>query len=75
MISNKRVYHDVRCLSTDTKPTERVANGSMLTEIDTGKTFLFDAEKKQWNEVVVGGMVVSPIPTANIHSITGMGGE
>jgi hypothetical protein len=55
MISvNKRlfygsVFNDVRCLSTDSKPTN-VLNGSTLTEIDTGKRFMFDGGSKQWHE-------------------------
>lgn len=45
------VYHDVRCLSTDEKPTNRIANGSTLIEIDTGERFLFDSGEKRWNPV------------------------
>lgn len=43
------VYHDIRCLSTDEKPTDKIANGSTLIEIDTGESFLFDSESKSWN--------------------------
>lgn len=43
------VYNDVRCLSTDEKPTENIANGSTLVEIDTGAKYLFDAESGEWN--------------------------
>lgn len=43
------VYHDVRCLSTDEKPTEDIANGSTLVEIDTGDRYLFDAGAREWN--------------------------
>lgn len=52
-----KVYNDIRCLSTDDKPTSGVKNGSTLVEIDTGSTFLFDAENKVWNEVSGGGEV------------------
>jgi hypothetical protein len=45
------VYHDVRCLSTDEKPTQDIRNGSTLVEIDTGETYLFDAEAGIWNAV------------------------
>lgn len=87
MISaNKRilygsVYNDVRCLSTDEKPTD-VLNGSVLTEIDTGKTYLFDAAGKAWHEMPTGGggggstTPVDPhsaIPVGTVHTITGMG--
>lgn len=43
--------HDVRCLSTDTKPTEHIANGSTCLEIDTGDLYVFDAENHQWNAI------------------------
>ena len=35
--------------SIDTKPLN-VPNGSMFTEIDTGRDFCFDAENKKWYE-------------------------
>ena len=63
MISaNKRilsgsVYNDVRCLSTDEKPTD-VKNGSTLVEIDTGKGYLFDADSKAWKQIPQGSSVV-----------------
>ena len=50
--------HDVRCLSTDTKPTEGIANGSTCIEIDTGKGYLFDKTGGQWIELPGGGAVV-----------------
>lgn len=37
-------------LSTDTKPTNGVRNGSKFVEIDTGKEYLFDEEGQEWNE-------------------------
>ena len=45
------VYNDVRCLSSDPKPTEGIRNGSTLTEIDTGKTYMFDRENGEWHEI------------------------
>lgn len=60
MIStNKRrlygeVYNDVRCLSTDEKPTD-VKNGSTLVEIDTGDVYMFDAEGVTWNQLPSSG--------------------
>ncbi len=39
------------CLSTDTKPTFSVTNGSRLLEMDTGKTYMFDEENATWEEV------------------------
>lgn len=35
-------------LSTDTKPTTGVANGSHFYEMDTAKDYYFDAESKAW---------------------------
>jgi precorrin-3B methylase len=49
------VYNDVRCLSSDEKPTEGIKNGSTLIEIDTGARYLFDASNGQWNEFSQGG--------------------
>ncbi len=36
------------CLSTDTKPTTGIGNGSVLIEIDTGKSYVFDEEHTTW---------------------------
>lgn len=41
--------HDIRCKSTDSKPTG-VPNGSSLIEMDTGKVYFFDADSSQWLE-------------------------
>ena len=43
-------FVDGYCLSTDIKPTEGVANGSCLVEMDTGKLFFFDEENQRWLE-------------------------
>ena len=37
-------------LSTDTKPTAEVPNGSVCIEIDTGAFFFFDEISKTWAE-------------------------
>ena len=47
-------------LSTDSKPTTTVEglyipNGSVYTEVDTGKTYMFDKENATWYEVSIGG--------------------
>ena len=42
------VYFEGLCLSTDTKPTAGVANGSSLTEMDTGALNYYDAAGEQW---------------------------
>lgn len=43
-------YVEGSCLSTDTKPTTDISNGSMLLEMDTGKIFVFDEENSEWKE-------------------------
>lgn len=37
-------------LSTDTKPTDNVRNGSTFFEIDTSKSYVYDEQNKQWIE-------------------------
>ena len=49
-----KVYCDGDCLSTDTKPTNGIANGSKLYEMDTGKKYMFDEENLTWLEVSNG---------------------
>ena len=51
-------WWDVRCASTDAKPTSGVPNGSTCIEIDTGKGYLYDAEGGQWHEIPEGSSVV-----------------
>lgn len=41
---------EYRGLSTDTKPTENVVNGSSFIEMDTGSIFFFDAAGVEWLE-------------------------
>jgi len=38
------------CLSSDTKPTAGIANGSILTEMNTGKIYMFNEAGKAWVE-------------------------
>lgn len=47
-------------LADDTKPTDKIdgmsiPNGSIYTEVDTGKTYMFDRENTTWYEVSIGG--------------------
>jgi len=44
---NEKTY-DFRGLSTDTKPTEHVGNGSTFIEEDTGEVFIFDEANQTW---------------------------
>lgn len=69
------VHTEVRCLSTDEKPTQGIRNGSACVEIDTGRTYLFDLDNGTWHEVQSGGggSSLSPMSVADVHGITGMG--
>lgn len=40
------------CMAADAKPTTGIENGAELKEMDTGKTYHFDAENKTWIEWV-----------------------
>ena len=47
-------------LSTDSKPTTTIdgmpiPNGSVYTEVDTGKNFMFSYSNTTWYEVSIGG--------------------
>lgn len=39
------------CLSTDTKPTTDIANGSILIEMDTGDIYMFNETAGAWVKV------------------------
>lgn len=52
--SDNAVLSEYYGLSTDTKPTENVATGSVFIEVDTGATFLYDEEGEDWTEVESG---------------------
>lgn len=51
---NTEFTGELRGLSTDTKPIEindqKVGNGSVFIEIDTGKIFFYDLENEEWKE-------------------------
>ncbi len=48
-IDAEKIQYQGTCLSTDTKPTGgRIANGSILMEMDTGTLYLYDAENEEW---------------------------
>lgn len=36
--------------SSDTKPTENIATGSVFREVDTGKAYRFNESTGQWTE-------------------------
>ena len=41
----------LECLSTDTKPTEEIANGSLCLELDTGDFYYFDGTDDTWKKI------------------------
>lgn len=45
--SNPPTYYG---LSTDTQPTDRVENGSIFVEIDTGKVYFYNQAGAAWVE-------------------------
>ena len=52
--ANRNVL-DIVGLSTDTKPISTIesltiTNGSIFTEIDTANIFMFDEEKRSWDQ-------------------------
>lgn len=52
-------------LSTDSKPTEGIANGSQFIELDSGKLYMFDKDSELWMEygsgAKTGGLTFKPI--------------
>ena len=44
-------YFEFAGLSTDEKPTNMVATGSLFMEVDTGDVYLFDEESGTWAKV------------------------
>lgn len=48
---NEKSYIEAACLSTDTKPTDGIANGSLCLEVDTGDIYAFDGENEEWNKI------------------------
>ena len=48
---NEKSYVEAACLSTDTKPTDGIANGSVCLEMNTGKVFVFNEAGGVWVEL------------------------
>jgi len=48
---NKDNYIEAVCLSTDTKPTTGIQNGSMCLEMNTGKIYVFNEDASTWVEL------------------------
>lgn len=47
---NEKSYIEGACLAADSKPTDGIANGSIVIEIDTGKIFMFNETGSAWVE-------------------------
>lgn len=47
MIGDKSLVNGA-CLSTDTKPTANIANGSLVLEMDTGDIYAFNGAGSTW---------------------------
>lgn len=45
---NDKVLIEATCLSTDTKPTTGIANGSLCLEMDTGDIYAFNEAASTW---------------------------
>lgn len=54
-VRDGKVLTESVCLSTDTKPTTGIANGSCLIEMDTGDRFMFDEAGSQWLNITNPG--------------------
>lgn len=48
--AKERIY-EFRGLSTDTKPTEDVGNGSTYVCTDNGDIYMFDGTNNTWNKI------------------------
>lgn len=48
---NGKLYGEGVCVSADDKPTEKIANGSTLIEMDTGNIYMFDEEAGEWRDI------------------------
>ena len=50
-IQTDLMYIEAAGLSTDEKPTSKVATGSTFLEVDTGDVFAFDEASQTWIEI------------------------
>lgn len=50
LTDTNRAYAELAGLSSDTKPTDGLATGSIFTEVDTGTVFFFDDASDTWVE-------------------------
>ena len=51
LMNDGTVFIEAYCISTDTKPSGNICIGSKLTEVDTGKIYLYDpTENVGWTD-------------------------
>ena len=50
-VDNEKVMVEIACLSTDSKPTDGIATGSLALEVNTGKIYAFDEVGETWAEI------------------------
>lgn len=55
ILSDSKRIIEAYGLSTDTKPTSKVANGSFFCEVNTGDVYAFDETSSEWNKVMALG--------------------
>jgi hypothetical protein len=48
MVTTNQYSNNFVGLSDDDKPVSYIKNGSTFTEIDTGKTYMFDEDSNSW---------------------------
>lgn len=48
---NNKSYVEGVCISTDSKPTDGIANGSIILEMDTKKVYMYDEAGDTWREI------------------------
>lgn len=49
--NQEKVLVEAACLSTDSKPTDGIANGSICLEMDTGKVYAYNEAGEAWVEL------------------------
>lgn len=48
-------YIEAAGLSTDTKPEDKIATGSLFLEVDTGDVYAFDEDGGTWGQIAALG--------------------
>lgn len=51
VLTNGKLYGEGVCNAADEKPTENIANGSTLVEMDTGNIYMFDEAAGEWRNI------------------------